>query len=94
VIYIAYAKDNSEMEESGRKIAEFQDCGAAIAACQRIVNRSLEECDSSQGAGDLFRQYSLFGEDAWIITDDPDCKFSAWEYAKQRCQELAAKKGT
>jgi hypothetical protein len=89
--YIVYWKDNSETDHPGRKLGEFEDMEAAIAACQRFVDRSLDECGSGS-AGDLFSQYCSFGEDAWIISDDPACKFSAWDYAKQRCQEIAAAK--
>lgn len=90
--YIAYLKETSEMDDPGRKVGEFEDAEAAIAACQRIVDRSLDECGSGS-AGDLFGQYCAFGEDAWIITDDPNCKFSAWDHARQRCRLGAGGRG-
>jgi hypothetical protein len=39
----------------------------------------------------LFTSYSLFGEDPFIVPDDADPPFSAWTYAKARCQHLCAK---
>ena len=35
----------------------------------------------------LFKSYSMFGEDPFVV---PDVGFSAWDYAKRRCAELAA----
>ena len=32
----------------------------------------------------------MYGEDPFIINDDQEDKFSAWEYAKQRCLEYSA----
>ena len=40
-------------------------------------------------AEELFSQYTSFGEDAWISSDDASCNFSAWQYAKERCAEFA-----
>jgi hypothetical protein len=37
----------------------------------------------------LFRAYTMFGEDPVIDALGPDGKrFSAWDYARQRCGEL------
>jgi hypothetical protein len=91
-VYTVYVKDNSEDDSDRRRIDDCEDCASAIAYCKRIVDRSLSELDANQSAEQLFDLYCLFGEDAWIITDDPACKFSAWDYAKEQCRELAAKK--
>jgi hypothetical protein len=37
---------------------------------------------------DMWEGYMLYGEDPFIESDDPNCKFSAWTYAKDRCREL------
>ena len=92
--YTVFVDDNFHyMDESERyKLGEFPDCAAATAACKRIVDEFVERVDSNGSAEDLFRQYTSFGEDPWIASDDPECpKFSAWEYARQRCRELAKK---
>ena len=93
--YPVYVDDNFHyMDESQRyRLGEFDDCQSAIAACKSIVDEFLATCDPAQGADGMFRQYTGFGEDPWISSDDPDCKFSAWGYARERCRELAQKGG-
>ncbi len=94
MIYTVYVDENSHyMDESARyKIGDFTDREAAIARCKEIVELSLAECDATGTADEMFRHYTTFGDDPWIATSDPDGRFSAWEYARTRCRELAAKK--
>jgi hypothetical protein len=37
---------------------------------------------------ELWEGYMMFDEDPFIVSDDANCRFSAWTYAKQRCREL------
>ncbi|MBI3473256.1 MAG: hypothetical protein HY013_18025 [Candidatus Solibacter usitatus] len=92
--YTVYVDDNYHyMDESERyKLGEFDDCPSAIAACKKIVEESLAQCGAQQTADEMFRGYTGFGEDPWISSDDDGCKFSAWDYAKERCRELAQKR--
>jgi hypothetical protein len=89
--YTVYVDDNFHyMDESRRyKLGDFDDCQSAVAACKRIVDDFLARCDANRTAEELFTQYTSFGEDAWIGSDDAACSFSAWQYAKERCGELA-----
>ena len=82
--YTVFVDDNFHyMDESERyKLGEFDDCASAIAACQRVVDESLAA--SSGGPDDALATYVMFGDDPFIVTDDPDCKFSARDYARQR----------
>jgi hypothetical protein len=93
--YTVYVDENFHyMDESERyKHGEFDDCQSAVAACKRIVDEFLSTCDVSAGAEGMYKQYTNFGEDPWIGSDDSHCKFSAWDYAKKRCRELVDKKG-
>jgi hypothetical protein len=90
--YIVYVNDNFHyMDDSERyKLGEFDDCPSALAACKRIVDEFLEKT-ASVSADDLFGQYTTFGEDPWVLSSDADCKFSAWTYARERCQVLSRK---
>jgi hypothetical protein len=40
-------------------------------------------------ADELWRLYTAFGDDAFIITTDRTCSFSGWDYARVRCREIA-----
>jgi hypothetical protein len=86
--YTVFVDDNFHyMDESERyKLGEFDDCAAAVAACKRIVDEFLQS--NSSGHDDLMATYCMFGEDPFILTDDPDCKFSARDYARERVQVL------
>lgn len=88
--YSVYVDDNFHyMDESERyKLGDFDDCSQAIAACKAVVDNFLAECEGRSTAEELYKQYTSFGSDPWIRTDDPNCKFSAWSYAEQRCSEL------
>jgi hypothetical protein len=91
--YIVFIDDNFHyMDESERyKLGEFADCASAVAACRQIVDEFLDTCDANKTAAEIFHQYVLFGEDPWISSTDPECKFSAWNYARERAKELAGK---
>lgn len=92
--YVVFVDDNYHyMDESERyKLGEFDDCAEAVAACKKIVDEFFEGSDLNETEGELFKQYTFFGEDPWVSSDDPDCKFSAWNYARERVKELARKK--
>ena len=69
---------------------EFDDCAAAIAACKEIVDEFL--VPNGGKPEDLHATYLMFGEDPFILTDDPNCKFSARDYARERVRILAGGK--
>ena len=87
--YTVYVDDNFHyMDESERyKLGEFDNCAAALAACKQIVDEFLL---SNRGqCEDVLVTYVMFGDDPFIVTDDPNCKFSARDYARERVRLLA-----
>ena len=45
-------------------------------------------------AHELFESYTMFGEDPFIVApDQQSAAFSAWEYAKRRCNDLCEPRG-
>ena len=82
--YTVYVDDNFHyMDENERyKLGEFDNCAAAIAACKQIVDEFL--LPNLGQSDDLLVTYVMFGEDPFIMTEDPDCKFSARDYARER----------
>jgi hypothetical protein len=56
------------------------------------VDEFLSTCDLNKSDAEIGHQYVSFGEDPWISSDDPECKFSAWDYATERAAILAKKK--
>jgi hypothetical protein len=65
----------------------YDDCASAIAACKAMVDNFF--ATSSGGAttaDELFRIYTTFGDDPYVISRDPACTFSAWDYAREKCR--------
>ena len=89
--YIVFVDDNFHIgeEEERYKLDEYDNCQAAVEACMKIVDDFMRK-GYREGIGfkEMWEGYMMFGEDPFIVTDDPKCKFSAWTYAKQRCKEL------
>jgi hypothetical protein len=78
-------------DESERyRLGTFPTCAAATAACQRIVDKYLKaHYKRGMTAEALWRSYVSSGEDPFIhASDDPTCTFSAWTYARARCEAL------
>ncbi|MGF6806061.1 hypothetical protein OKW30_001187 [Paraburkholderia sp. Clong3] len=69
----------------------FETVGAAISEAQRIVNASLDELfEPGMSATELFARYQAFGADPWIPAGDdgPLIAFSAWDFARERCEAI------
>jgi hypothetical protein len=64
----------------------------ALAVCHEIVERSLREAfKPGVTAEKLYDHYTSFGEDPFIVVldgADANAKFSAWNYAKERCRAM------
>jgi len=89
--YIVFVDDNfHHMDESQRyKLGEYDSCSEAIDECMKIVDEFIDKAyDDKISYQDLYSGYTMYGEDPFIITEDKECKFSAWDYAKNRCQTL------
>jgi len=89
--YILFCDDNFHfMDEAERDVLdEFDNADEVIAAAKLIVDRELLEAYSpGMTADELYDHYTSVGSDPFIRSDDRACHFSAWDYAKVRCQEL------
>ena len=85
------------MDESERwTLGEYATYAEALAACKRLVDNCLTEAYvSGMPAQKLYFYYTMFGDDPFIVerSDSPDTSpgFSAWTYAKARCEELCSR---
>jgi hypothetical protein len=90
--YTVYVDDNFHYQDEGAryKLGDFATLDDAIAASKKVVDRFLEEETSPDGtAAERYERYTDFGPDPFIMTDDPNAgrvPFSAWDYARERCQ--------
>lgn len=91
--YTVYVDDNFHYmdEEERYKLGDFANLGEAVAACKRMVDAFLkDETSLNSPAAERYQQYTNFGPDPFIVSDDPAARqplFSAWNYAERRCQE-------
>ena len=90
--WTVYVDDNFHfMDEDERYSLEvFENYDAAVAACKKIVDRFLQNT-AAKSADELYDLFSSAGEDPWIKGPVPDTgaqQFSAFDYARQRCNEL------
>ncbi len=68
----------------------FETLEGAIEAAKAIVEEFLERgFEPGMTAEALFRGYTMYGEDPYILSPGTGkVPFSAWDYAKKRCEEL------
>ncbi len=76
-------------ETERRKQGEYDSYEEALAAAKSIVDGFLLQHRAQyQKASMLFNVYCQYGEDPFILPDDQQERFSARDYARQRCQQL------
>lgn len=72
---------------------EFASYGEALAAAKKIVNESLRDFFAPEiSADDLYRRYTAFGDDPYILGDTDAPRFSAWEYARRQADRMVAER--
>jgi hypothetical protein len=68
---------------------EFDQYEDALARSWAIVDDFLlAEYTPGMTPDDLYRVYTTFGDDPSISPPEPGKEFSAWRYARQRCEEM------
>jgi len=78
-------QDESERYKHG----EYQTWEEAVATCKQIVDAELLPLyKPGKSAAELYYSYTSFGEDPFIRPAPHGERFSAWEYARQRCDEI------
>ena len=89
--YQVFVDDNYRyMDESERyKLGDYETFEEAEAACKEIVDDFLQRgIEKPITAKELYQCYVMFGEDAFIRGEPVPYRFSAWSYAKQRCEQI------
>ncbi len=89
--YVVYIDDNFHHGDKSEryKHGEFESCEEAVAACKKLVDEYFSKLTKGKSSFEaLWNGYTMYGEDPWI-SGDGGCKFSAWDYAKEKCREYA-----
>jgi len=97
--YTVMVDDNFHyMDEQERyTLGEYETLEEAIVVCKSVVDRYLKEVYTPGAtAEELYKHYVSFGEDPFILGVQAirreDGPFSAWTYAKKRCEEICGGK--
>jgi len=92
--YRIYTDDNfHRMDETEIMLVKtLYSAEEAIAEAKRIIDESLRwlriQSQTPDDADKLYDRYTDFGTDAVIESSDPNCNFSAWDYAKEKSKEI------
>lgn len=89
--YEVFVDDNYHYMDEGEryKHGEFAAFEEALNACRAIVDEYLRDAyKEGMTAGQLYRVYTGFGEDPFIVGEPAPFHFSAWDYAKERCSQI------
>ena len=69
----------------------FPSYKEAIAQCKKIVDEWLDHAlkqNAEMTAAQLYKGYRQYGEDPWVAPPRGAKRFSAWDYAREKCIEL------
>ena len=89
--YQVFIDDNYHYMDEGEryKHGDFETFEEALAACRAIVDEYLlSSYEKGMTAGELYQLYTGFGEDPFILGEQVPFRFSAWDYAKERCSQI------
>ncbi len=94
--YAVMVDDNYHyMDKDERyKHGDFATAAEAIAAARKIVSGYLASAyEPGMSATSLYSSYTAFGDDPFIVSSigAEDVKFSAWDYARVRSDEICLK---
>ncbi|MGM5002918.1 hypothetical protein AB8A05_29615 [Tardiphaga sp. 538_B7_N1_4] len=95
-LYEVFIDDNFHYQNKSERAphAAFETMEQAVAACKRIVDDFLIAAfEPGMRPADLYEQYISFGDDPFVVAGDPRdlaVVFSAWDYARARCEMICA----
>jgi hypothetical protein len=92
--YQVLVYDNNHHGDESERIdyGVFASADEAIAKSKKIIDDDLKAMwKPGTSAADLYRLYICWGPDPVVVAldpSDPEVAFSAWPYAKERCQDI------
>jgi hypothetical protein len=95
VPYRVIIDDNFRYQDESERVThgQFETAAEAIAACRAIVDDFLDGVvEPGVSAAALYDLYMSFGDDPFVVPVNPKdapVTFSAWQYARERCEVLA-----
>jgi len=83
-----HQRDDADTYEMG----PYPTFEIAEAEAKRIVDECLASLhEPAMSAEDLYRRYSGFGDDPYVVAEDGTVRFQGWRYARERCEALCSR---
>jgi hypothetical protein len=89
--YMVVVADNAHYMDASEHSSRgaFETAHEALALAQSIVDDDLRALyRDGMSDEELYRHYTTFGSDPFIVCSDESCRFSAWSYARQRASDI------
>ncbi|MCA1816587.1 MAG: hypothetical protein LC746_09315 [Acidobacteria bacterium] len=89
--YFVFTEENEHYMDEGarRRHGEYETREEALAAARMIVDSDLRAMyRPGMSAESLCLSYRRYGTDAYVVPDDEQDRFSAWDYAGDRSREI------
>ena len=93
-IWTVMVSDNFHYMDSTKtwRRGEYRNYQDAVSVCQKMVDDCLEEYRPQCETPDkLYDHYLSHGDDPYIVPDKNEHRFSAWAYARTRCDVMFEK---
>jgi len=90
--YTVVVDDNFHYMDKDERwtLGEFPSYEKAVEACKKLIDEFLEEnLNDNPTAEGLYAQYKMFGDDPYVVGTVEGERFSAWDYAKERCVAIS-----
>lgn len=93
--YKVLIDDNFHFTDESERVAHglFATAEEALTACRAIVDDFLTDAfQAGMSSSELYDCYKQFGDDPFIVPIGPEdgaVNFSAWQYARERCEPIA-----
>ena len=90
-LFEVFVDDNFHYQDESERyrFGEYETYEKAAEICRGIVDRQLLHLyKQGDSAAELYFSYTSFGEDPFIRPAPKEDRFSAWDYARQRCEEI------
>ena len=83
---------NADAGRGGARLdrGEFDNAEAAVRCAKRLVDKALDGLGATGSAHELMMQYTRHGSEVPMIYGEPRVAFHAYQYARERANEMFA----
>ena len=89
--FTVFVDDNGHYRDEPARYrkGDYATWDEAVTICREMVDDYLASAHRpGMSADDLFRNYTAFGEDPFVVPVPDGLAWSSWDYARARCDEI------